>query len=234
MTAGRPSGPGPGAAGMLQRYARRREGLYRWLRPPVPVVHNPAEPVLDPGAGPSLLVGAAGGDRRAGFIGLDLFAGTGVHLRADLERLPFGNDAIAAIECDAVLEHVRQVDRAVAELHRVLRPGGLLHVVVPFNHPFHEYPADFRRWTLDGLGELLSGFDIVATGVRTGPTATLLTFLLEYVKVISPRPLKRMAYAAAGWVVWPLRHLDMLLYRRPDAHVLANSIYAVARKRSPR
>ena len=63
-----------------------------------------------------------------------------------------------------------------------------------------------------------------------GPTATLLTFLLEYVKLCAPRPLRKPAYAAAGWLLWPFRYLDIWLNRRPDAHVLANSIYALVRK----
>jgi SAM-dependent methyltransferase len=218
---------------MLGRYARRTSRLYRLLRPPLPLVHNPREPVLRPGpGGVSLLVGAAGSAGRSGFVGLDLFPGSGVGLRANLERLPFRAGTLAAIECDAVLEHVRNVEAAVGEMHRVLRPGALLHVVVPFNHPFHEYPADYRRWTIDGLRELLAAFEVLETGVRTGPFATLLTFGLELVKVLSPRPLARPAYAAAGWIVWPLRYLDLLLYRRASAHVLANSIYAVARKRA--
>jgi SAM-dependent methyltransferase len=217
---------------MLRRYSQRGSRLHRLLKPPLPLVHNPGEPAFAPGPGPSLLVGAAGSGGREGFIGMDLFAGAGVHLRADLESLPFAADSISAIECDAVLEHVRDASRAVTEMRRVLRPGGRLHVVVPFNHPFHEYPADYRRWTLDGLRELLAGFDVEACGVRTGPTATLLTFLLEYVKVVAPPGLGRAAYAAAGWLVWPLRYLDLWIYRRPASHVLANSIYAFARKRA--
>ncbi len=215
---------------MLRRYARRGSSLYRLLKPPLPLVHNPAEPTLDPDQGPALLVGAAGSGGRRGFLGLDLFPGSGVHVRADLEALPIADDSITAIECDAVLEHVRDTARAVEEMHRVLKPGGRLHVVVPFNHPFHEYPADYRRWTIDGLRELLREFEIESCGVRTGPTATLLTFLLDYVKVVTPRSLQRPAYAAVGWIVWPLRYLDLWLYRKPHAHVLANSIYAFARK----
>jgi hypothetical protein len=73
-------------------------------------------------------------------------------------------------------------------------------------------------------------FDVLETGVRTGPTATLLTYLLEYVKFVAPKPLGRAAYALAGWCLWPLRYADVLLNRRADAHILANSIYALARK----
>jgi hypothetical protein len=35
-------------------------------------------------------------------------------------------------------------------------------------------------------GPELSEFEIVSVGVRTGPTATILTFLLEFVKVLLP------------------------------------------------
>jgi SAM-dependent methyltransferase len=181
--------------------------------------------------GRRLLVGGAGAGHRPGWIVIDLARTPGVTVRCSVEALPFRDGSFGAIECDAVLEHVQAPRPAIEQLERVLAPAGWLHVVVPFNHPFHEYPADYQRWTVDGLRRFLGRFEVVAAGVRTGPTATLLTFVLEYVKLCAPRRLRRPAYAAAGWVLWPLRYLDVWLNRRPDAHVLANSIYALARKR---
>ena len=201
---------------MLRRYARRGSSLHRLLRPPVPLVHNPAEPVFDPDDGPALLVGAAGSSGRRGFLGLDLFAGAGVSVRADLERLPFADDRSSPSSVTPC-SSMSATFGCGREMHRVLRLGGRLHIVVPFNHPFHEYPADYRRWTIDGLRELLAEFEIESCGVRTGPTATLLTFALDYVKVVSPRALARPAYALVGWIVWPLRYLDLWLYRRRRA-----------------
>src|SRR5580704_15975275 len=87
-------------------------------------------------------------------------------------------------------------------------------------------PTDYQRWTIDGLKGLLSEFEIVSIGIRTGPTATMLTFVLEFVKVLSPGPLKRPARAICAWIIWPFRYLDLWLNRRPDAYVLANHIYA--------
>jgi len=154
----------------------------------------------------------------------------GVDIVASVEALPFPNESITRIECDAVLEHVRNPDIGVKEMFRVLKPGGHLHVVVPFCHPLHLYPADYRRWSCDGLRELLEGFEIVDVGVRTGPTATLLTTFLEYGKVIAPRPLRKLAYVAGAWLLWPARYLDVYLNRKPEAEVPANHIYALARK----
>ncbi len=66
-----------------------------------------------------------------------------------VERLPLGSGTIAVATCLETLEHVLDVDAALAELRRVLQPGGSLVVSVPsvtlrsywemFRHrrPFH-------------------------------------------------------------------------------------------------
>ena len=76
----------------------------------------------------------------------------------------------------------------------------------------------------------LKQFEVVKVGIRTGPTATLLTFFLEFMKLLSLKPFKRAAYFFFAWLVWPLRYLDVWLNRKPDAHILANHIYALVRK----
>jgi SAM-dependent methyltransferase len=217
---------------LVERYGRRKTWLYRILRPPVPVVLNTTEKGLPHTDGVRLWIGGAAQQVPVGYINCDIVNIAGVDVVASIEALPFRNDSVAAIECDAVLEHVRRADVAVKEMFRVLKRGGYLHVVVPFCHPLHLYPADYRRWSLAGLRELLSDFELVELGVRTGPTATLLTTVLEYVKIISPRPLRKPAYAICGWILWPLRYIDKYLNRAPDAGVLANSIYALVKKPS--
>ena len=42
----------------------------------------------------------------------------------DGERLPFGDGSFDLVYCKQVLEHVRPPDQLVAEVARVLRPGG--------------------------------------------------------------------------------------------------------------
>lgn len=216
---------------LAARYNRRRDRVVRWLRPPLPLVHNPSERFLPETTPPRLFVGGAAGRVPAGFLCVDLLPWPGVHVATDAHALAFVDNSVGAIECDAVLEHVQDPDRVVMEFERVLRPGGYLHVVVPFIHPYHAYPEDFRRWTEDGLKRTLSRFEIVASGVRTGPAATLLIVVLEFLRMLAPRPLRGATYVAAGWLLWPLRYLDPWLLHKPEAHVLANSIYILARKR---
>jgi SAM-dependent methyltransferase len=216
---------------MVERYLSRRSRLHRLLRPPLPLISNRKESHLPHCDGIKLFIGGAGSSVPGSYLSVDLVPFPGVNVVADIHTLPFADNSVAAIECDAVLEHVHHPSLAVAECRRVLQAGGFLHIVVPFCHPFHEYPKDYQRWTIDGLRQLLNRFEVIDAGIRTGPTATLLSMFLEYVKLLSPRPLKKAAYVFWGWLVWPLRYLDFWLNRSPDARLLANHVYALARKR---
>ena len=218
------------SAEMLRRYARRRTWWYRWLRPPDPFVLNPREHRLPEIRRPLLFVGGAGASLPSEYINLDSHAAPGVTVVGDVERLPFLDAAIGSASCDAVLEHVRDPQRAVAELLRVLKPGAHLHVGVPFCHPFHAYPSDYRRWTRAGFEELLQEFELIHVGVRTGPTATMLAFLLEYAKLLAPTALRRPVHLIVGWSLWPARYLDYWMMRHEQAHILANNFYALVRK----
>lgn len=191
---------------------------------------NPREPSDFPLGRWNLYVGGAG-RRVDGYVNLDLFAVPGVDVAADAHALPFRSGLFQRIECDAVLEHVRQPEVVVRELTRVLAPGGYLHLVTPFCHPFHEYPRDYRRFSLDGLRELTGSLEVVAAGWRTGPTATLLVFFIEYVKLLLPWRVWRAAvHGILGWTLFPLRYLDLLLLRSPAAGRLGNHCYLWLRK----
>ena len=81
--------------------------------------------------------------------------------QADICALPFSEDSFDAVICSSVLYHqwVRDLSHAMSELHRVLRPGGLLFINVPafrFLHSRHDDAVmTARRFTKRELGELL-------------------------------------------------------------------------------
>jgi len=206
--------------------------LSRLLEPPRPLILNPNEPMDFPLGRWNLYIGGGGSEVR-GYINLDLFPLPGVDIVADAERLPFACGQFQRVECDAVLEHVRYPDRVMSEIERVLAPGGFAHIVTPFCHPFHEYPRDYRRFTLDGLKQMTGGLEVVAEGWRTGPTATLLVFVLEYVKLLLPwRAWRILAHGVAGWLTFPLRYLDLLLFRSPQAGRIGNHCYLWLKKQA--
>ncbi|MCU0228987.1 MAG: methyltransferase domain-containing protein [Bryobacterales bacterium] len=209
-----------------------RARVRRWLMPPAPLVMNPDEWRVDAPLGRwNLYIGGAAA-RPDGYLNLDLFPLPGVDLAADAGLLPFNRPLFQRIECDAVLEHVPHPDAMVQELARVLLPGGYLHLVAPFAHPFHEYPRDYRRFTLDGLRLMgqSAGLTPVKEGWRSGPTATMLVFVLEYAKLWCPAWLRPVVHGGLGWILFPLRYLDCLLWRRVRARQLGNHAYLWLRK----
>ena len=191
---------------------------------------NPDEPKAFPLGRWNLYIGGAGRTVE-GYVNLDLLAMPGVDVAADAARLPFPPGMFQRVECDAVLEHVRDPREVMREIERVLAPGGYAHVVAPFCHPFHEYPKDYRRFTLDGLKEIRGGLEVVAEGWRTGPTATLLVFVLEYSKLLAPwRAWRAAAHVLLGWLLFPLRYLDLWLLRTARAGRIGNHCYLWLRK----
>jgi SAM-dependent methyltransferase len=60
---------------------------------------------------------------------------------AEAEALPFVNGAFDATFCVAVLQHVKDVGRAVGELARVTRPGGRVLTVEPDNSARYWYSS---------------------------------------------------------------------------------------------
>jgi len=51
--------------------------------------------------------------------------------QADIVALPYADDGFDAVICSEVLEHIADDTRAIREVLRVLRPGGVLAVSVP-------------------------------------------------------------------------------------------------------
>ena len=93
----------------------------------------------------------SGLDRRTpNTINLEIEATPNVDVLGDGHRLPFKDAVFDAVISEAVLEHVKDPNRVVSEMHRVLKPGGYVCAAVPFLQGFHASPHDYQRYTVPG------------------------------------------------------------------------------------
>ncbi|GAB4264418.1 MAG: hypothetical protein Kow0080_03450 [Candidatus Promineifilaceae bacterium] len=103
------------------------------------------------------------------------------HIFGDGQRLPIATASIDTVLLLDVLEHLPRPGDCLAEIHRVLKPGGRLVLQVPYLYPPHDEPYDFRRWTVHGLQQLAKehGFSVVDETLngRSAETAALLANL---------------------------------------------------------
>jgi SAM-dependent methyltransferase len=61
--------------------------------------------------------------------------------------IPFDNEYFDTVFATEVFEHIHDLDTALKEMYRVLKPGGVLFFTVPFLWPLHEAPYDEYRYT---------------------------------------------------------------------------------------
>lgn len=116
--------------------------------------------------GPVLEVGTAGipqwwtehRDIRADleWRGLDQVPGQRVDIVADASCMPeVGDDSFGSALCCEVLEHAWRPAAVLFELARVVRPGGLILVTVPFAFPYHQFPDDYWRISHTALARMM-------------------------------------------------------------------------------
>jgi len=121
--------------------------------------------VLDAGAGEGRFRDLFAHTR---YLGVDLAVGdlawdySGLDIITPLERLCFADATFDVVVFTQVMEHVSEPSLVLAELRRVLRPGGMLILVAPQSWHEHQIPHDYYRYTSYGLRYLLAknGYEV--------------------------------------------------------------------------
>lgn len=78
------------------------------------------------------------------------------------------------VVCTEVLEHTLDPFAAVAEIGRILTPGGTALVSTPFNFRIHGPLPDCWRFTEHGLRALFAGWPVVAISALESPDRALM------------------------------------------------------------
>lgn len=169
----------------------------------------------------------------------DVVTRAGVDVVADAcKGLPFDSATFDLVVCTSVLEHVSSEQKALAELIRVVKPGGKLWIEVPFIYNFHVSAAgdthDYRRWTQEGCKQLLPGHKLLDHGQNVGPATALRLIASEVLALPLYRERHQGAYYVGrcllGWLLYPLSWLDKACMRSSMSHRVAGGFWLLWEK----
>jgi SAM-dependent methyltransferase len=178
-------------------------GLYRRLDPFEATIEKfvhdvaaeipPGKRVLDAGAGEGRFKSFFS---HTEYVGIDFAQGdqtwdySGLDVIGKLEQLPFPDYSFDHVLSIVVLEHTPQPGRVIEEFRRVLRPGGMVHLVVPHMWEEHHRPYDFFRFTSGGIRYLLE-----TSGIRIRKIHPVGGFFWQ----LGRRLMGVLSFAQSGW-----------------------------------
>lgn len=177
-----------------------------------------------------------GGARRLDprLVNLDLADIAEADIVGPAARLPFRDGTLAVVVAQEVLEHLPDPHATIAEMHRVLRPGGLAYVQTPWMLGWHSGPQDFWRFSQEGMARLFGpGWSVELVAPSLGHGSGFYRVAVEYCAITAgaiASPLYLPAKAAAALLLIPLRWADLLSSRSDQAHRIAGGFLAIARK----
>ena len=161
----------------------KQSDAFRMFRSQVSQLADDANRVLDLGAG-----GGESFNRLSKIVpgldytGLDIESSPEVARRQrddlrfvtyDGENIPFDDESFDAVFCKQVLEHVRRPDSVIAEVARILKPGGLFVGSVSQLEPYHSH--SIFNWTAYGLYQVFTDHKLRIVELRPGIDGISLT-----------------------------------------------------------
>ena len=132
------------------------------------------------------------------------------------DDMPFADGEFDCVICTEVLEHCPDPVAVLAEMRRVLAPGGTAFVTTPFMKGLHDMPDDYFRYTPSALRLIAEGAGLEVESVEPrgdwlGVTISLVLFpLTKALDALLPRSLNRYENP----LVWLLVAAPQLAYLR--------------------
>ena len=146
------------------------------------------------------------------YLGADRVTRGQARLRCAAEALPFRDHSFDSVMCTEMLELSPAPWKVVAEIARVIKPGGRVYLTWPFDWHMHYEPHDYFRVTPYGMRALLesNGFEVEALESVGGIFTSLVSKLIEnavcdwWLPATKRLGITRGAYRAAAMFFLPV------------------------------
>ncbi len=198
------------------------------LLPPSPLILD----IGSKGERGTYVFGSAPPDARV--ICVDIVAGPGVDLVADAHDLHMvESGSVDCVVTVSVLEHVRYPWKVMTEIHRILKPGGIVYVNVPFVFPFHADPDDYYRFSCHGVEILCEAFERLDSGFNRGPASTMQHLLVHFFAILfsfNSRRVYGVNVDLFKWLLFWMKYLDRIIARYDVAKVIHAGSFFIGRK----
>lgn len=166
---------------------------------------------------------------------MDIFEGDNIDIVGRAESIPLEDNSLRVVVTQEVLEHVEHPFVAVAEIYRVLVPGGALYCQLPFIIGYHPGPTDFWRFTKEGISSMLTsaGFVVEEQGISVGSGTGLYRILVEFAAALFSIPVPFFygpLKAFFAVLLFPLKWLDVLFEFSRERDRIPGGYFVIARK----
>jgi len=144
----------------------------------------------------------------------------------DAHSIPFADSVFDGVIAQAVLEHVVDPQKCVSEIHRVLKPEGIVYVEVPFMQQVHAGAYDFCRFSHIGLLRLMRQFNEISSGTCVGVGSSLAWsvqyFLLAF---FTNNVARKCVQIFCSLALFPLKYFDFFLTNTPSTYDAASGYF---------
>lgn len=226
---------------------KKRFNLYRWLPGISQSIKSPrnykilAELLMKKGSSPKVLVVGGGqlgegmaslaANRSVMLVETDVRIGSRTTLVCDAHNLPFASGSFDGVVIQAVLEHVVDPYRCAEEIHRVLKPDGLVYSETPFMQQVHLGRYDFTRFTHLGHRRIFRKFEEIESGATCGPGMALAwSYRYFLLSIFTERYLRHAAEIFSRLTSFYLKYFDFYLIDKKNALDAASGYYFLGRK----
>ena len=163
----------------------------------------------------------------------DVAFGERTNLICDAHDLPFLAESFDGVIIQAVLEHILEPNRCVAEIYRILKHDGLVYAETPFMQQVHAGRYDFMRFTHLGHRYLFRQFAELKSGAVCGAGMALAWSYCYFLQsFFTNKLLGQIAFTFGAITGFWLKYFDYFLIDKPSAFDSASGYYFFGQKSS--